>query len=129
MEKRFDRVYNTLSFLSMYFMASAFIVPAFSSLGSFVFSFVGAAFVLAFMLAGYFLQAFFCAATKFERRGNYSTYESTVKYFNLGRATPVISLALLTVFVGSGVFRNIYTELAHKNHNILYDSTEFYSDC
>ena len=121
MEKRFDRVYNMLSFLSMYFMASAFIVPAFGSLGSFVFSFVGAAFVLAFMLAGYFLQAFFCAATKFERRGNYSTYESTVKYFNLGRATPVISLALLTVFVGSGVFRNIYTELAHKNHNILYD--------
>lgn len=121
MEKRFDRVYNVLSFLSMYFMASAFIVPFFSSLGSFIFSLAGAAFVLIFMLAGYFLQAVFCAATKFERKRNDSTYEATVKYFNAGRATPVILLALLTVFVGSGLFARLYEYIARKNHNILYD--------
>ena len=120
-EKRFDRIYNALAFLSMYFMASAFIVPAFSSYGSFLLIVFGAAFTFGIMLAGYFLQAAFCAMTKFERRGNDTTYEATVKYYSLGRATPVIVIAFLTLFVGSGVFKDMYTDLAHKNHNILYD--------
>ena len=120
-EKRYDRIYTVLAFLAMYFVASSFIVPAFIALDVFFGAIFGAVFVLAVMLAGYFLQAIMCRLTKFERRGNDRTYESTVRYFSLGRATPIIALALFTVLFGSGVFKSLYLKMAQANHDILYD--------
>ena len=120
-ERRFERFYNVLTFASMYFVAASFVVPIFITFGV-AFLPLGAAFVLLLMLCGYAFQSLLCRITKFERKKNDSAYESTVKYFNFGRAFPIISIGIITVLFGTKLFQSLYLKLAQSNHNILYDS-------
>lgn len=122
-ETRFRKIYSALAFASMFFMASGFIVPMYVSWGLNISAFIIFAGVLVIMLGGYLLQALFSLIFRFERQSDDGAYESSVKYFKIGPALPVILVSLISIPIAMNPLKELYyyTTTHTSNVNVYYD--------
>ena len=110
--------FTVLSFLGVYFIVCAAVIPFFS--GNALTVIAAFAVILILMAFGYFLQAGFCAATGFKRELESRAYEPEYKYYKKNRAFPVYILTfILSVIASRLTDRYLYEQ--SKKPTVVYD--------
>ncbi len=116
----FERLYRLTAFAGIYFLVSAFAVPAASKLFGRVPKILLFAAVLAVMVLGNLFQAAIAALRKIKRPESGSEYEADVRFWRLGAALPAAVPALAVSFAAAN-FASSYLETSAGMTGAYYD--------
>ena len=117
--RRFDRLYSVIAFLGVYFITTAFVVPALPSSGLVSLAAFGG--VLVLMLLGWWLQAGFCAATRSRRASSSRSYEQENKFYSTKLAFPVAIVAVVLAVIASRMIDRYLFRRAQEVVGSYYD--------